>query len=122
MKHKKNWITVCILIFTVGIIGSLYFIFRPHGQIVNIIQDGEILYTIDLEQAEDQMIYIEYQGSKNVIRIQKHQICVIDAECPDQTCVKMGELKSNATPIVCLPNKLVIEFAENDDIDAEVKT
>lgn len=80
MKNKKIWITVCILIFTVGIIGSLYFIFRPHGQIVNIIQDGEILYTIDLEQAEDQMIYIEYQGSKNVIRIQEHQICVIDAD------------------------------------------
>lgn len=121
MKHKRLWVIICILIFAVGIIGSLYLIFRPHGHMVNIIQDGEILYTIDLEQAEDQMIEIEYQGSKNLIRIQEHQICVIDAECPDQTCVKMGELKSNATPIVCLPNKLVIEFAENDDIDAEVK-
>lgn len=107
--------------FTVGIIGSLYLIFRPHGQIVNIIQDGEILYTIDLEQAEDQIIYIEYQRSKNVIRIQEHQICAIDAECLDQTCVKMGELKSSAAPIVCLPNRLIIEFVENNDIDAEVK-
>jgi len=33
----------------------------------------------------------------------------------------MGELKSGAAPIVCLPNKLIIEFTEDDDIDAEVK-
>ncbi|MDE6103825.1 MAG: NusG domain II-containing protein, partial [Oscillospiraceae bacterium] len=49
------------------------------------------------------------------------KISVINAECPDQTCVKMGELKSSAAPIVCLPNKLVVKFAEIDEIDAEVK-
>lgn len=79
------------------------------------------MYTIDLEKSEDQTIEVEYQDSKNVIQIQDHQICVIDAECPDHTCVKMGELKSSAAPIVCLPNKLVVKFAETDDIDAEVK-
>ena len=121
MKSKKLWISVCIVIFLVGIIGSLWLIFRPHGQTVQIIQDGTVLYTIDLEKSEDQTIEVEYQGSKNVIRIQDHQICVIDAECPDQTCVKMGELKSSAAPIVCMPNKLVVKFAETDDIDAEVK-
>lgn len=121
MKSKKLWITVCIVIFLVGIIGSLWLIFRPHGQTVQIIQDGTVLYTIDLEKSEDQTIEVEYQGSRNIIQIQDHQICVIDAECPDHTCVKMGELKSSAAPIVCLPNKLVVKFAETDDIDAEVK-
>lgn len=121
MKSKKIWIAVCIVIFLVGIIGSLWLIFRPHGQTVQIIQDGTVLYTIDLEKAENQIIEVEYQDSKNVIRIKDHQICVIDAECPDYTCVKMGELKSSAAPIVCLPNKLVVKFAETDGIDAEVK-
>lgn len=121
MKSKKLWIAVCIVIFLVGIIGSLWLIFKPHSQTVQIIQDGKVLYTIDLEKSEDQTIEVEYQGSKNVIQIQDHQICVIDAECPDQTCVKMGELKSSAAPIVCLPNKLVVKFAETDEIDAEVK-
>lgn len=54
MKHKKLWIAICVLIFSVGIIGSLYLIFRPHSQTVNIIQDGKTLYTIDLQQAENQ--------------------------------------------------------------------
>lgn len=121
MKLKKLWITVCIVIFLIGMIGSLWLIFKPHGQTVQIIQDGKVLYTIDLEKSEDRTIEIEYQGSKNIIQIQDHQIRVMDAECPNQTCVKMGELKSSAAPIVCLPNKLVIQFAESDEIDAEVK-
>lgn len=121
MKAKNVLLIICILIFLTGLIGSLWLIFKPHSQTVQIIQDGTVLYTIDLEQAENQIIEVEYQGSKNVIQIQDHQICVIDAECPDQTCVKMGELKSSAAPIVCLPNKLVVKFAETDGIDAEVK-
>lgn len=121
MKTKKFCIILCILIFTAGIIVSLWLLLCPHGQTVNIIQNGKILYTIDLSQAENQTIEVEYQGNRNIIQIQNHQICIIDAECPDHTCVKMGYLKSNAPPIVCLPNKLVISFAESGKTDAEVK-
>lgn len=121
MKSKKLWIAVCIVIFLAGIIGSLWLIFKPHSQIVQIIQDGEVLYTIDLDNSEDRTIEVEYQDSRNIIQIKNHKISVIDAECPDHTCMKMGELQSSAAPIVCLPNKLVIKFAESDEIDAKVK-
>ena len=33
------------------------------------------------------------------------------ASCPDQVCVKHGFLSSKATPIVCLPNKIVILYS-----------
>lgn len=121
MKAKTVLLTICILIFLTGLMGSLWLICRPHSQTVQIIQDGIVLYTIDLERAENQMIEIAYQESKNIIQINNHKISIIEAECPDQTCVKMGELKSSAAPIVCLPNKLVVKFAETNDIDAEVK-
>lgn len=121
MKSKKLWIFICIVIFLTGIIGSLWLLCKPYSQTIQIIQDGEVLYTIDLEKSEDRIIEVEYQGRKNIIQIQDHQICVMDAECADHTCVKMGELKLSAAPIVCLPNKLVIKFAESDEIDAEVK-
>lgn len=119
MKSKKLWIAVCIAILILGIIGSLWQILKPHGHTVRIIQDGTILYTIDLENADNQIIEVEYQGRKNRIQIENHDIFVLEAECPDHTCIKMGKL-TNA-PIVCLPNKLIIEFMETDNIDAEVK-
>lgn len=121
MKLKKLWAAVCIVIFLAGITGSLWLIFKPHGQTVQIIQDGEVLYTINLDKSEDRIIEVKYKENKNTIQIKNHKISIIDAECPDHTCMKMGELKSSAAPIVCLPNKLVIKFAESDKIDAEVK-
>ncbi len=120
MKLKKILIIICILIFLFGIIGSLYLILNPHSQKVNIIQNGKILYTIDLEKSENRIIEVEYKDSKNIIEIKNHKIFMADAECPDHICIKMGELKSGI-PIVCLPNKLVIEFTETNEIDAEVK-
>ena len=96
-------------------------ILKPHRQTVQIIQDRKVLYTIALDNSDDRTIVTEYQGSKNVIRIQDHQIYMEDAECPDQTCVKMGFLKSSASPIVCLPNKLIIRFVDNENTDAEVR-
>lgn len=121
MKVKNLLIITCILIFLASLIGSLCLIFKPHSQTIQIIQNGEVLYTIDLEKSGNKTIEIKYQGSKNIIQIDNHKISVIDADCPDKICVKMGELKSSSAPIVCLPNKLVIKFAETYDIDAEVK-
>lgn len=121
MKAKNVLIITCILIFLASLIVSLWMIFKPHSQTVQIIQNGDVLYTIDLESSKDEMIEIKYQGSKNIIQIDNHKISVIGADCPDKICVKMGELKSSAAPIACLPNKLVIKFAETYDIDAEVK-
>lgn len=40
---------------------------------------------------------------------------MLEAECPDKTCVHMGWLSSGAMPIVCLPNHLSIEFADSSD-------
>ena len=118
MKYKKILIVI-IIIFIAGISGSLWVIFRPHEQTVNVIQNGKILYTINLETAENQNIEVEYQGRKNIIRIENHEIFMSEADCPDHTCIKTGKLSDY--PIVCLPNKLVIEFAENNETDAEVR-
>ena len=93
---------------------------RPDTQTVEIIRDGEVLYQIDLLQAEDQLLEVEYEGRTNTIEIQNHQIHMLEAECPDKTCVNMGWLNSNA-PIVCLPNHLVIRFSNNNgDLDGVV--
>lgn len=102
----------------VGIIGSAFVLQRPDTDEIEIIQDGVLLYQLDLAQEEDRIIEIEYEGRVNTVEIRDHQICMREAECPDNTCVHMGWLDSSA-PIVCLPNHLVIQFcnsASNTDI------
>lgn len=117
MKHKPFLIIIAI-IFVLGIVGSILVLTAPKKTSVRVISNGETVYSGDLSLAEDTVFDVSYQGHVNTVEIKDHQIRVLSADCPDQTCVKMGYLKSSAMPIVCLPHKLVIEFAESGGVDA----
>lgn len=121
MKKAKYKIltAVCILIFGLGVAGCLFVVFSPARNTVNIVRDGEVLYSFDLTKTEDTTFDIYYKDSKNTIEIKDGKIRISEAECPDKTCVKSGWLSSSAMPVVCLPNHLVIEFANNNsEVDA----
>ena len=110
------------MLFLLGAVGSLWVLRMPHGTQVNILQDGKVLYTFDLASVENQTFEIEYEGRINTIQIENGRIRMLEAECPDQTCVHMGWLDSGAMPIVCLPNHLSIEYAGGEDeVDAVVR-
>ena len=112
--NKSVICIVLVIIFIVVFIG-LKNSFAEKTNIVEIIQDGNIIYTLD------ELIQVEFQGHKNIIQIKDKQISIIEADCPDKTCVNMGILKSAFTPIVCLPNHLVIQYVNDDkEIDATV--
>lgn len=121
---KKNWILIgsAAAVFLIGIAGSIYLLLAPHGTQVNIISDGTVIYSIDLAEAEDQTFTVEYGDGVNTVQIENGKIRVLEADCPDQVCVHMGWLSSGSLPIVCIPNRLVIEFTDsNDDVDAVVR-
>ena len=103
---------LCALIFMGGIGGMIWNLTRSHGRQVEILQDGKILYTLDLAQAEDQTFTVTYGGRTNEIEIRDHQIRVKAADCPDQICVHMDWLED--APIVCLPNRLSIQYADGE--------
>lgn len=122
MKKYRLWIGFAAAILIVGIIGSLYILYLPRGTQVNIVQDGTVLYSFDLSMAKNQTLEIAYEGRINTIQIEDGKIRVLDADCPDQTCVHMGWLKSGALPIVCLPNHLLIEYTQTEnEVDAIVR-
>ena len=116
IKQKRQAVymvaALCALIFLGGIGGMIWNLTRSHGRQVEILQDGKILYTLDLAQAEDQTFTVTYGGRSNEIEIRDHQIRVKAADCPDQICVHMDWLED--APIVCLPNRLSIQYADGE--------
>lgn len=54
---------------------------------------------------EDRDIAIDMH---NRLRISDHKVRMIYADCPDKRCIKQGA--SNMFPIICLPNRLVVEI------------
>lgn len=117
MRQKKWPFALAGIFLAVGILGSFLVLQKTHTGIVEIVQDGQVLYQFDLVQELDQVLEIEYEGRVNTVEIKNHQIRMLKAECPDNTCVHMGWLDS-AAPIVCLPNHLVIQFSDvNESFD-----
>ncbi len=85
---------------------------EPEQRVCEVVQDGKVLYTFDLNTAEDQTLRINAKnGSYNIITIEAGEIFVSEAGCPDQVCVRAGMLRTEGMPVVCLPNRLVIRFA-----------
>lgn len=93
--------------------------YHPEKQrTVEVVQDNRVLYTFVYPTLEEKTIRIESPdgSSWNEVRLHDGTICMSDAGCPDLTCVHTGDLQYENLPIVCLPNKLVIRFADGEDI------
>ena len=83
-----------------------------------IVSDGQVLYRVDLHL--DNTFHITTSaGGSNTVTIKDGRIAVTEANCPDHYCMERGFCNSGS-PIVCLPNRLVIRFSGEMEIDAIV--
>lgn len=83
------------------------------GQRVAVISyDGQDLHTIELDTlAEPTTFHISGpNGEENLVRVERGQVCMEGANCPDQTCVKQGVIRDGTVPIVCLPHKVIVRI------------
>lgn len=90
------------------------------GKEIGIFQDGALVKTVTLPENGD-VTTLEFDGAAggNVVEISKDGVRVASAGCPDQTCVKHGYLTASTGPIVCLPNRLVIRFLEEEGTELD---
>ena len=81
-----------------------------------IFEDGVLTHKIDLTSVV-KPYSIELEG--NIVFVEKGQISVIEADCPDKVCIKQGAISEGARPIVCLPNNVVIKLTD-DETDEDI--
>lgn len=113
-KGAKISLAAVVLIFCGSVAASVAMLLnKPETAKVEILQDNKLLYTLDVEKDSGKYNIPDENGGYNVVEIYGGEVFISEADCPDQTCVKMGKLDSGL-PIVCLPHKLVVRFAEDD--------
>lgn len=106
-----------------AVTGSAVFILLQRGRapapVARISRDGVLLEEIDLSRVDEPYsLTLEDESGRNVLSVERGRVCVSEADCPDQVCVKQGWVSSGAAPIVCLPHKLVVELAgTGEDLD-----
>ena len=79
-----------------------------------IYQDGKLLYSINLSDIMTpcKITITGDNGSYNTILADNGRISMSDASCPDKICVHTGSIDTAFLPIVCIPNKIVIQIKE----------
>ena len=85
---------------------------QTDGTVARVYQDGVCIKAIDLSAVTEPYSFpVEWEdGGCNIISVEPGRICVSEADCPDQVCVRQGWISDGVVPIVCLPNELVIQL------------
>ena len=113
----KYWIALLAIMLLICIGISFLTLGGADASRAQITSDGRIIRTVDLTL--DQEFTVESGGGYNVVTVKDGKIAVTEASCPDHYCMARGFCNSGAQ-IVCLPNKLVIEFLGEAEIDGIV--
>ena len=80
--------------------------------------DGILVQTVDL--SVDATYRIESAEGWNVLTVQDGKLAVTAASCPDGDCIRCGA-KDTDPPIVCLPNRVSVQFSDDGGVDAVVR-
>ena len=124
MLKTRTWIAlVCAAALISGVFSLRLLTGRREGTVVEVVQDGAVIREIDLSRvsAEYSFTVACPDGGENTILVQPGRICVSAADCPDQVCVRQGWLSDQATPVVCLPHRLILRIRGSSDIDGVSK-
>ncbi len=107
---KKDIILIASILAAALLLLVLYFIgnAKMKEPKLEILVDSEIYGTYSL--SEDQEIKI---GETNICRIENGEVSMIEADCPDQICVKTKAITASGGSIVCLPNKVILQIIDS---------
>ena len=112
----KTWIILVAAVFVVCAALSVLLLLPKEAAFAQVYSDGQLLHTLDLRI--DCTVTVETEaGGKNVITVRGGKIAVTQATCPDGYCMDRG-FCSGGAHIVCLPNRMVIQFTGASPIDA----
>ena len=110
----KYWVMLFGLLAAACILFSLPLLSQEEARFARITSGGRTVKTVDL--TVDQEFTVD---GKNTVTVRDGKIAVTWADCPDHYCMKRG-FCSGGADIVCLPNRLVITFLGDQEIDAAI--
>lgn len=115
----KVWILGLAVVLALCVALSAW-VLRPGQQALwaEIWSDGRLVETVSL--LTDRVLTVESDYGSNVITVRDGKIAVTQADCPDGYCMAWGYC-DRGVDIVCLPNRMVIRFVAEQDVDGVVK-
>lgn len=122
MKSTRFWVLLMGGLLAASLAATLL-VWSARGEAVTAVvyQNGRQVAVLDLSQVDAPYSFpVEGPAGVNTVQVEPGRIRVSHADCPDQVCVRQGWISNGLAPIVCLPNKVIIQIEagqEETDID-----
>lgn len=117
MKTRYWIIIFAALLMICGGLSLIFLLPGEPARQVEVWSEGNLIATLDLSE-EQEMTVVSALGT-NVVTVRDGAVAVTSADCPDHYCMQRGFCNSG-TEIVCLPNRLVLRFVGEQEIDGIV--
>ena len=112
----KTWLLLLLALLALSLGGGILLLTAGTEAVcAEIRSDGALIATVDLRVDQEFTVTTAW-GGENVVTVRSGAIAVTEANCPDHYCMHRG-FCSGGNSIVCLPNKLVISFPGESDVD-----
>lgn len=117
MKKLRNDIILIASILIIALIGIILLLSlsKRDNLAAEIYYDDELIMTINLDKEAEYIITGDV--SDLIIKTDINEIWVSESGCPDLVCVHQGHVKSTASVITCLPNKIYIKVIGGEEVD-----
>ena len=117
--RTRTWVLLLAAVFLAlaGIVAWQRFAAKPAGT-AQVWAEGALVRTLDL--SVDGEYRIETDRGWNLLTVSQGLVAVTAASCPDADCVRCGA-KNSGPPIVCLPNRVSIQFSDPGALDGVVR-
>lgn len=119
MKSNKFWATLLAALVLVSGASAFFLFSGQDGTVAKVYQNGELIHSVDLSRVEEPYVITVNGKAENTVSVENGRICVSHATCPDQVCVHQGWISNGVVPIVCLPNRLIIEIQSRGDAEVD---
>lgn len=124
MKKLDKVIIISILLIAVIFFGVIKY--RENNMKKNsntlyahVYVEEKLYKVINISDNHSEKIVVETDLGKNIIYIHDNGIEVVEANCDDHICKKMGFKREPGEIIVCLPNQVFIEIKGNQEADVD---
>lgn len=114
-RGKKADIIIGAAVIVIG--AALFIAFclmRKPGNRVVVSVDGREVMELPLDVDTEKTIR-GYSGGENRLVIRDGKASVTYADCPDRICVHQGTISAVGESIICLPHRVSIRIAGDDD-------
>ena len=104
----------CLIVFFLLLSILLFFIIQGRTE-----PGSSVVVAVDGVQIGEYSLFLDGEyplnNGSNILRIENKTACMIEANCPDQLCMRQGKIQYTGQCITCLPNKLTVTVIGGDD-------